>query len=157
MRMNNLFSFIGKVLSFLAMFFVLANPVMAGERVPPGTVIAEESYVFTIDETAELMQTIEELEETVQDQEELIELYKELDETNQQQELQLEELLEIRQEQIIAYEDWIVTDAARIKALERQKRFGRLESWGFLVVGILVTGSAIVVADRLDDNIIENN
>jgi hypothetical protein len=155
--MNKAFKFIGKVLSVIAVVMLVAFPAHAGKRLPEGTVLAEESYVFTVDEATELMQTIESLEAKVAQQEETIVLHKELDEVNEEQEVELEVLLEIRHEQITAYEEWVVADAARIKALERQKRITQLERWGFLAIGVVVTGGAIIVADRLDDRVLENN
>ena len=71
--------------------------------------------------------------------------------------LELENLLEIRQRQLTTYEQWVLSDAARIETLERQQNTNKWERWGFFAVGIVVSGSAIVVADRLDDRVLENN
>jgi len=155
--MNKVFSFIGRIFSAIALMMLIATPAFAGERVPAGTVVEEESYVFTVDEAGELMQTIEELEAKVAQQEELLELHEELDTVNEDQQVELEGLLEIREEQVIAYEEWQEADAARIKALERQRRAAQWERWGFFALGIVVTSGAIIVADQLDDRVIENN
>lgn len=136
---------------------LLSSPVYAGERLPAGTVLEEESYVFTPEEAEKIMNDIQELEAKVEQQEEVIELYRELDETQEAQEVELEYLLEIRQDQISTYEEWVAADAERIKALERQKRVTELERWGFFVIGIVVASGAIIAADRLDDTVIENN
>lgn len=155
--MKKVFNFLGRFLLVMALMMLVALPAFGGERLPEGTVLNEESYVFSVDEATELMQTIEALEAKVAQQDELLVLHVELDELNQTQEVELESLLEIRQEQITAYEEWVIADAERIKALERQKRVTELERWGFLVLGIVVASGAIIAADQLDDRVLENN
>lgn len=133
------------------------NEAHAGERVQAGTTLKKESYVFSVEEAETIMKTIQELEFENKKQEELILLYKNLDAVNEEQKDELQGLLDIRQSQITAYEEWVLADSMRIKSLERQKKITEIERWGFFALGIVVTGGAIIVADQLDDRILEIN
>lgn len=148
---------IDKVIGLLFFFMFLSSPVSAGERMPEGSILTEESYVFSVDEAKEIMETIEKLEFDVKKKDELISLHENLDEVNKKQKIELEELLKIRDDQITSYKDWVNSDAQRIRSLERQQKVTKFERWGFFALGIVVTGGTFIVVDKLDDKVIENN
>lgn len=141
----------------LIFFLFLSNIAIAGDRVPAGTIIQEESYVFSINEAQKLMNEIETLEYELSKKNGIINLYIELDLVQSQQINELEELLNLRNQQILLYENWIEEDLKRIKSLERQIKITQFERWGFFTLGIVVASSSIIIADRLDDSVLENN
>jgi hypothetical protein len=150
--MKNSLTFICKLIIFILSFGFLSANANAGDRLPAGSKLKVESYVFTVEEASNLMRTIEELEFKVSKQDEAIKIYKQIDQVSQEEKAMFVELLSIRNDQINLYKEWIEADAARIRSLERQQKVTK-----FLTMGIVLSGGAIIVADKLDDRVLENN
>lgn len=148
--------FVGKFLCLFAIMNLIIFPAFAGERVPAGTVIEEESFVFTVEEAQKMQQYISELEQTIKQRDELLVLKDELIDTQEKKTFQLEESIVLRDTQIYKYQEWQAIDLERVRQLEKQRRADKREKWGALALGIGLTVGSILVADQIDD-FAENN
>lgn len=141
-----------KILSFIMVavisFSLIYTPVaFAGDIVPAGTTLEEESYVFTIDEATRLLQRVEELE--IKEQE-LIR-YQQLDILRTQQ-IDLYKLnIDYSRTQLDYYSSLANTNQNLIDRYNRRDRLHNLENIGFLILGIALTAGAFVAADSITD------
>jgi hypothetical protein len=143
--------FLGKFFSILAIVNMIAVPCFAADRVPAGTVLEEESYVFTIEETQALRQQLLELEAEVEKQKDLVEEYKELDLLSTKRFTLYDETIVLQNSQITRYQEWQTLDYNRIQQLERQRRADKLEKWGFFALGAGVVLGGVLVGDKIGD------
>jgi hypothetical protein len=148
--MKKLFNFVTILVISLSL---VSGQAFAGEALPAGTVLTEDSYVFSLEEAQELRQQIVALEEEVTSKDEIIFEYKRLD-LNQLGQIEgLESLLDIRELQIVEYNRMHDVDLSRIHRLERQSKFAKAEKWAFLGIGISITVGSILIADKIDDSV----
>jgi hypothetical protein len=137
----------------LFLFFSLA---FAGDRLPAGTILSEESYVFSIEEANRIRLEIETLEASLRNKEEIIKEYEELD-RNQAEKFQLlNDKFILKEEQIKEYKSWLTIEQARTAQLEKKTKFWKFERWGFLLLGVGITTGSILIADQVDDFIDKN-
>jgi len=131
---------------FAALFAILIiiNPASAGEVMKKGTVLVEDSYVFTIDEAKGLTQEIARLEKIIKE-------YKELDEVTTDKFSQAESLIKIKDLQITQYKGLHELDTGRIRKLERRSALTGAERWGLVIAGVGLTIGAVLIADKIDD------
>jgi len=148
--------FVGKFLCLFVVINLIVSPAFAVERVPAGTIIKEESFVFTVEEAQKMQQYISELEETIKQRDELLVLKDELIKTQEAKTFRLQESIILRDNQIYKYQEWQAIDLERVRQLERQRRYDKIEKWGALVLGIGLTVGSVLVADQIDD-FAENN
>ncbi len=142
---------------FICITLLLFNNVTyASDRLPAGTVLSQESYVFTVEEAQRIKITIEQLEAQVKNNQAIIEQYKLLDETQLKEIEGYSQVVKLQEKTILTYEDWRKLDQERMLKLEKVQNRKEIENWAFFGVGIITTISAIVVADKLDDAL-ENN
>tara|TARA_B100000131_G_C18116347_1_gene611420 strand:+ start:1415 stop:1873 length:459 start_codon:yes stop_codon:yes gene_type:complete len=125
----------------------------AGDVMPEGTVLTEESYVFTIDEATRLLQRVEELEA----KEEKLNLYLELDLVRTQQLDLYRSSLDLSRQQINYYVDLQSIDQGLIDRYNRRARFQTLENVGFLTLGIALTFGAFLATDSINDHMRTNS
>lgn len=145
-----------KILVLISLLNIITLPAYAGERLPAGTVLSEESYVFSIEEANKMKILIESLEKELDKKNKVIEQYKELDAVQQEQfELQNNTIF-LLEERITKHKAWHEVDAKRIKSLEKRDKFSQVEKWGLFTGGVAITVAAILVADKIDDHL-ENN
>ena len=131
----------------ISLSLVYAPVVYAGDIVPAGTTLEEESYVFTIDEATRLLQRVEELE--IKEKELL--RYKELDIVRTQQ-IDLYKLnLDYSRTQLDYYASLTNTNQNLMDRYNRRDRLHNLENIGFLVLGMALTVGAFVAADSITD------
>ncbi len=141
------------ITSFFVIGITLPNVSFAGEIMPEGTELAEESYVFTIEEATALLARIEELEA----KEKKLDMYLQLEEVRMQQ-IDLYKLnLDYSQEQINRYSNLMVTNQDLIDRYNKRDRLQTWENVGFLALGIGLTVSAFLVADSVTDHMETNN
>ena len=147
-----------RLLAALIFFSLIFSPVYAGQPLPAGAVLQEDSYVFTIEDAKKLMLKIEEMEKTIEVQEEKIKLYENLDENLSGQIVQLEDLIGIKDLQLDEYKNLHQLDIDRLGQLERRNNISNVERWGLFGLGIGVTIGAVLIADKIDDAVeIPNN
>lgn len=129
----------------------LISKAYGGEILSAGTILQEESYVFTMPEAQRLMSKVKEMESQIENQQATIDVYKELDQNQQKQILENETLINIKQLQISEYKNLHDLDSSRIKKLERQSNVSNFERWGFLGLGVGITIGSVLIADKIDD------
>ncbi len=149
--------FFATLMCLLAISNLIVAPAFASERVPAGTVLEEESYVFTIDEAQRMQILISELEQTIEKQKEALDLRKDLDLLQVRKFDQCQESIVFQESQIYKYQEWQALDMSRIHQLEKQRRGDKAEKWGAFGLGVAITIGSILVADKIDDAIENNN
>lgn len=132
----------------LALLLLMA-PAYAGDEMKAGTVLKQDSYVFSIEEAERLRVKIEDLEK----KEKLLEQYKILDGLKTQQNDLLKASIEIKANQIVLYREVIVEKDKQIDLIEKRKNKHLLNSAAIFGAGILFTSLSIYAADQLDDSI----
>lgn len=143
----------------LIMMLLLLTPTMAfsGETMPAGTVLQEDSMVFTLPEAKRMAEYISELENKIEQKEELVAAKDELIENKDEQILSFEEYSLLQEQQIGKYLEIQQIDEKRIKTLERRAKTRKLETAAAFTAGVAVAVTLIIVADQLDDRLIESN
>ena len=137
------------VFSFL---FFPASKANAGDVVKKGTVLEEDSYVFSIEEATDLLNRVEELEK----KEEALEKYIQLDEIRTRQ-IDLYKLnLDYTSNQLNYYIDLSHTNQALIDRYSKRKRYDTIENIGFLVLGVALTTTSFIVTDNIIDGMNQN-
>ncbi len=139
-----------KIIFILLM--LLSTNAMAGEAYPAGHVLKEDSYVFTFDEAGRLMLRMEDLEQ----KEKLLLKYQELDVSNTQIIDAYKKELDLKDYQISQYKEISDTDEALVKKYEKKNNLSKLEKYGFFLLGVGVTTSSIIIADKVDGYIRTN-
>jgi hypothetical protein len=134
-------------------FALVFSPVaQSAEFMESGSVLVEDSMVFSIEEADALRIRIEGLENT----ELKVEALTELVDVQEREIVTLEELLEIKDYQIDEWQDLSQTHQDRVEKMERREKFNTLENVGWLILGVAVTGGAIYLGDQIGDSM-ENN
>jgi len=125
---------------------------LAGDIVPAGTELAEESYVFTIEEATNLLNRIEELEAKEKELERYIHL-----ESLRVQQIDLYKLnLDYSQTQMERYAQLNITNQNLIDRYNKRDRLQTWENIGFLSLGIALTIGAFLGADAITDQMEAN-
>lgn len=138
---------------FIFAWLIFVQPAYAGDVMEKGTVLKQQSYVFTIEEAKSLMLKLDTLEQELAKQTELLEQYQNLEGVLGRQNSNLKETIEIKELQITEYKSLHQIDLERIKKLERQNSISKYEKWGALTLGIGLSVGAILIADKIDDQI----
>ena len=119
----------------------------AGDVVPAGTELTEDSYVFTIEEATALLTRVEELEAKELE----LNKYKELEALRLQQ-IDLYKLnLDYSQSQMERYAQLNITNQNLIDRYNKRDRLQTWENIGFLALGMALTVGAFVAADAITD------
>jgi hypothetical protein len=119
----------------------------AGDIVAAGTELAEDSYVFTIEEATSLLNRIEELEAKEAELARYVEL-----EALRVQQIGLYKLnLDYSQSQIDRYAQLNITNQDLIDRYNKRDRLQTWENIGFLALGMALTVGAFVTADAITD------
>ena len=146
--MNKIFSFVLVTIISVGMILLPINNAFAGDIVPAGTQLEEDSYVFSIDEATRLLERLEELEA----KEDALNKYLELDILRTQQIDLYKVNLDYTQSQLGYYIDLSSTNQDLIDRYNTRNKFHWLENLGFLILGIGLTTASFVVADNITDN-----
>lgn len=135
---------------FLAYFisFIVISPCYAGDIMTKGTVLSEDSYVFSIDEATDLLNRIEELEK----KEQQLDLYIELDLLQKEKERMYQSNIDLYSFQITEYQNIMRINQDEILRLEKRNKYRWLENYGMLAIGIGLTIGAFVTADHITDH-----
>ena len=121
----------------------------AGDIVPAGTTLEEESYVFTVDEATRLLERISELE-----QKELqLEQYIQLDLVNQDKIRLYDSNIDLYNFQISEYQRIVALNSSEITRLHKRARLNWLENYGMLILGVALTTTSFIIADQVTDNV----
>ena len=139
--------------SIISILILLSTPAYAGDYMKSGQVLQEDSYVFNLEEATNLMNKMSALEQEVENQKKILEQYKFLDQIQQQEEVTFNDLLEIKESQIVEYKELHYLDVDRIKQLNKQVNSSKVEKWIFMGIGVGVTIGSILIADKIDDQI----
>lgn len=143
--MNNLFKWL---ISTPICFSLIFSPaVFASESMEAGSVLPQDSIVFSLDEADDLRKRIEELEAAERKKDLLDDLVL----IQEQEKDTLKELLEIKQGQVDQWKEFSILHEERVKRLERKDKIKRLENAGWFILGIGVAGGAIVLGDKIGD------
>lgn len=148
-----------RLLMAMAFIFLLSPSAYAGEEMEAGTVLTEDSYVFTLEEAERLKERMEELEgkevDLAEAQEE-IEAYKELDQ-NQKNQIEIyqinEELYQKKETElgkIIAIQDQSMTQ------YQKKEKWNRVENAALFAGGVAVTVAVFIIIDEISDNVIDD-
>lgn len=142
-----------KIISLVCIFSLFLSQVaLAGDVKPKGTVLAEDSYVFTIDEATRLLKRVEELEAK---ELELLK-YKELEAVRLKQ-IDLYKLnLDYSQMQNDRYQNLININQDLLDKYNKRDNMQDWENVGFLVLGITLTVGAFLAADAITDHMETN-
>lgn len=127
------------------------NFAKAGEILEKGSVLKQQSYVFSIEEAKALMLKIESLEAELSQQKELNVEYKNLENNLTLQNNNLNDLILIKDLQINEYKNIYQINLDRIKKLEKQSNFSKYEKWGTFSLGLGLAIGSILIADKIDD------
>ena len=137
------------IISAIIISSIIISPTIAyaGDVMPAGATLAEESYVFTIDEATELLRRVEELE--VKEIE--LERHKSLEALRLQQVDLYKINLDFYEGQINRYTHLNSINQDLIDRYNKRDRLQTLENIGFLALGISLTIGAFVAADAITD------
>jgi len=142
---------------FLAMFALLniIVPVSAyaSEEMHAGDVLEEDSLVFSMDEAQDLKVRIEDLE----GKETLLWEYISLTDVQGKQIDSLEEIIESKDVLIAKHQEIHELDDMAIKRLDKQVKRRKLENVGSFIGGVLVAIALVLVADKVDDQMENDN
>jgi hypothetical protein len=138
------------IIVLLVAMSLAITPCYAGEQMSSGTVLVEDSYVFTIEEAQALQVEIDRLEKEVVRQQELVTKLKSLDLIHTTKENEFEKVLEAERGKSLLYKELYVSTYDRVSKLERRRT---TENIGMLSVGVVTTIGLVLVADSIDDHI----
>ena len=132
-----------KITFFLIISFMMICPdVHAGEEMKAGSVIKEDSYVFTMEEARKLKSRIEELEK----KEKELAQYKMLEKNLSEQNANLTRTTNIYKEQIAFYEEINKNNKEYIERASKLRRLDNLEKMGMFVAGTLIVSLSFRLA-----------
>lgn len=124
---------------------MVSAPVFAGDVMPKGSVLEQESYVFTVDEATRLLQRVEELE--IKEKE--LDRYVSLDKIKTEQ-IDLYRLnIDHTRDQLSYYISLTDTHQNLIDRYNRRNRFNTLENAGFFILGMGLSYGSFMVADSI--------
>jgi hypothetical protein len=138
------------VMAFAISFSIFFYPQIcyAGDIVPAGTELTEESYVFTVEEATALLKRIEDLEA----KEVELEKYKDLEAIRLRQ-IDLYKLnLDYSEAQVNRYMELGNINQDLIDRYNKRDRLQTLENLGFLTLGIALTVGSFLAADAITDH-----
>lgn len=110
----------------------------AGERKSAGTVLEEDSMVFTIQESQDMASYISSLEEKIALSEEKTKEYKKLDNINMQKIERINENLIFANEHISRQNSWLERDEIRMKKLDKRLKGKKIENALYFGAGVLI-------------------
>ncbi len=131
------------------LFLIFLSNAHAADEMKAGSILKEDSYVFTIKEAETLKEKIEELEK----KEKILEQYIELDSLKTKQSDLLKISIDLKDQQIVLYKDIITEKDNQIEIIKKQKNKDFLNGAVIFTAGILFTGLSVYAADQLDDSI----
>jgi len=134
-----------QLIFFLQLFTLTA---FAGDEIKAGTVLKQDSYVFSIEEAEKLKSRIEDLEK----KEQLLEQYKKLDTLRVDQNNMLSLILKLKDDQISSYKEIIDEKDKQILLIEKTNNKKEIKTYALFGAGILFAGLSIYAADRFDDS-----
>lgn len=134
-----------QLIFFLQLFVLTA---FAADEMKSGTVLKQDSYVFTIEEAEKLKSRIEDLEK----KEQLLEQYKRLDTLRVEQNNMLSLTLKLKDDQIFSYKEIIDEKDKQIVLIEKTSNKKEIKTYALFGAGILFAGLSIYAADRFDDS-----
>jgi hypothetical protein len=143
-----------RILPALICIFALVSSgtAIAGDVKPKGTVLTEESYVFTIDEATRLLKRVEALEAKELE----LNKYKGLEALRLKQ-IGLYKLnLDLSQTQNTRYIDLLGTNQDLLDRYSKRDRLQTWENFGYLALGITLTVGAFFAADAITDQMERN-
>ena len=150
--MNKFMSFVVNFFVVFSLIFLLIPVAHAGDIIQKGTVLEEDSYVFTIEEATRLLNRVDELEK----KEEALQKYIQLDEIRTRQ-VDLYKLnLDYTSTQLDYYIDLSHTNQSLIDRYSKRKRYDTIENIGFLVLGVALTTTSFIVTDNIIDGMNQN-
>ena len=133
------------LISFSLIFSPIAN---SAELMSKGSVLKQESMVFSVEEADALRVRIEGLELTerkMMAMEDLIIIQKqELVVTN--------DMLKIKSSQVNEWRDLSDLHLKRLDKMERREKISSLENIGWFILGVTISGGAIYLGDKIGDN-----
>jgi len=129
----------------LLLFISNAN---AADEMKSGTVLKEDSYVFSIEEAEKLKSKIEDLEK----KEKILEQYKILDNLREQQTNLLQSSLTMRDDQVKLYKEILKEKDKEISLLKDGNNKKILNITAAFCIGMVFTGTSIYIADKFDDS-----
>ncbi len=141
-----------KLLKSIIAFFFLTSVAQAGEVMQAGTVLTEDSYVFTIDEAQQLRKRMEELE----NKESQLDVLKTLDEVNKQKITLYEETISLKNLEISEYKKILTSNDEYIDKLNKRVKNSKSMNYIAFGGGFSLALFSIIIADKIDDNIIDN-
>lgn len=136
---------------------IIPTNSFSAERVDKGTVLEEDSMVFSIEEAQDMAKYISKLEEELKNSQDLIREKNFLIDNQNSQLLLYSEFEDLKQKQILKYQEIQKIDEDRIKKLEKRLNFKKIENGIWFAGGIISAISIIVIADQLDDRVLESN
>jgi hypothetical protein len=135
------------IVIFIILFFSTTGVSVAGDVMQEGTVLQEDSYVFTIDEATDLLRRVEVLEQ----KELLLAEYQALNEVQARQ-IDLYKInYDILNQQIIQYSSLVDLNENMLNKSMRRNNFAELKNWGIFTLGVAVTVGAFLAADKIGD------
>lgn len=141
---------------FLGILFLLIPTTAWGSELKEaGETLTRDSMVFALEEAQKMQLYISKLEQEAQIKNEIIAAQKSLVENKNEQVLTFEKYLEIKNSEITIYKDLSETHKEYIKKLERKNNFKKLEVIGSFAGGALLTTTLLILADQIDDKVIE--
>lgn len=138
-----------KSMAFAISFSIIfSSNAFAGDIVPAGTTLPEDSYVFSIDEAEALMIRVKELEA----KEVELEKYRELEVVRLEQINLYKFNEEFYSLQIDRYKQLDLTNQSLIDRYQRRNRFQSAENTGFFILGMAITFGSIAAANAIVAN-----
>lgn len=132
-------------------FSLVFSPIAtAGDPMPAGTVLEEDSYVFTIEEAQDLKHELETLENKAEVLEKL----------NVVLSLQIEEydgLSDLKDRKVSTALELAEIHKVEVERLERDKKFTSIKVIGGFVLGAVFMGGSIYLGDRIGDSMESSN
>ena len=139
-------NFVLYIVSFVIVF-APGSQAFAGDIMPAGTQLEQDSYVFTIEEANSLLNRVEELEQ----KELLLNEYIALN-TIQSRQIDLYKVnYDLIDQQRLQYTELITLNENLLARSRRQNQFRELKDWGLFSLGVAVTIGAFLAADRIGD------
>ena len=137
---------------FMSIALCLPGVSYAGDVRPKGTVLTEESYVFTLDEATRLLKRMEELEAKELE----LKKYKELESVRLDQINLYKINIDLYKSQNDRYIGLLNTNQDLIDRYNRRDNLQTWENIGFLALGITLTIGAFFAADAITDSMERN-
>ena len=139
---------------FCSILFIIAcsSNSHAGDVMPAGTVLENESYVFTVDEAKELLKRIEELEI----KEEKLNYYLELEPIREEKYGLRTANIDLYKFQITEYQSIATMNRLEISRLHKREKWRWLENYGMLFLGVAITTGSFLATDAVSDHMRSN-